>query len=230
MIDLRKHTAPAAAEVPRRQALNDLSMSINDVVPVANATERAQLVTDLTAAGYGPTAARPLFVYQADQPVWTATKVTRDGTNWKSVLAGRLSAHTARTVAGAIPNNSITGLVWDAVTLVPTGVAADTGGIAIAGGETFTVPVAGRYLVSVRMSWAVNGTGYRSFWLDKNGGPTRVLQNDVAATGTSGVYLQDHADLILAANDTLAVRVLQNSGGTLNVNAGATFTIDYLGD
>lgn len=84
-VSARKHTVPAGGETPRRQAVNDLAASINDIVPVANATERTQLVTDLTAAGVGPSSARPLYVDRADAPAHSSIERTTDGTTWRSV-------------------------------------------------------------------------------------------------------------------------------------------------
>lgn len=67
----RTHTIPLAGETPRRQAIVDLATSINDIVPAANATARAQILADLTAAGQAPTAARPLYVMQTDtREIW----------------------------------------------------------------------------------------------------------------------------------------------------------------
>jgi len=66
----RKHTVPAALETPRRAAINDLAASINDIVPVANVTARAQLLADLAAMTppYVPSASRPLVIARADAP------------------------------------------------------------------------------------------------------------------------------------------------------------------
>jgi hypothetical protein len=89
VVDARKHTVPPGTGVPpARQALLDLSLSLHDVVPVANATERAQLVADLTAAGVGPAADRPLYVHRTDAPAGGELERTVDGQAWQSILAG----------------------------------------------------------------------------------------------------------------------------------------------
>lgn len=72
--DARGHTAPAAAEAPRRQAFNDLSLSVNDMVMATNATTRGTVLTAV-----GSSAARPLFVYQQD----TDTVWRHDGSAWR---------------------------------------------------------------------------------------------------------------------------------------------------
>ena len=81
-VDKRKHNAPASGETPRRQSINDLSLSINDWIPVANATERAQLVSDLNGLSIGPTASRPLTVYRQDLGT---IELTVDGTAWITI-------------------------------------------------------------------------------------------------------------------------------------------------
>lgn len=102
MIDARKHDAPAAAETPRRQAINDLSLSIRDVIPVANTTERAQLVSNLTAAGQAPSVSNPLYVHRADARPGLALEYTENGTTWVSVSResqGGVRAMAANTLA-----------------------------------------------------------------------------------------------------------------------------------
>ncbi|EYR64278.1 hypothetical protein N866_13600 [Actinotalea ferrariae CF5-4] len=100
MIDARKHTAPAAGETPRRQAINDLSMSIRDVIPVANTTERAQLVSDLTAAGAAPSTTNPVSVYRADAPAGARVEWTDDDTTWSRPRETRAGIATGTTSAG----------------------------------------------------------------------------------------------------------------------------------
>ena len=134
-IDVRKHKAPIGTETPRRQAFNDLSLSICDVVPVASATERTQLVADLTAAGVGPTAARPLFVYRADATAASEVEYTRDGATWRTVttkttmdaaVAGIVPILTVAQIASAA--TSITAYPMGLSILPLTGAQASSGG------------------------------------------------------------------------------------------------------
>lgn len=83
-VDAKKHTSFAAGETPRRQVaggagLADALLSINDPVPVASATEQAQIVTALSTTSYpvGPT--RPLTTVRADARGLHQIEVTRDG-------------------------------------------------------------------------------------------------------------------------------------------------------
>lgn len=83
--DIRKHVVPGAGDAPSRQALLDLGLSINDIVPVASTTERAQLVVDLTNTGRAPSLARPLIVFRTDATPGSELEVTSDGATWRAV-------------------------------------------------------------------------------------------------------------------------------------------------
>ena len=77
----RKHTIPLGTEASftRATLFKQFGQSISDVVPVANVTERAQVVSDLTAEGRGPTSARPLVVIRADARGAHRVEYTYDG-------------------------------------------------------------------------------------------------------------------------------------------------------
>lgn len=62
-----------------RAMIENFSASITAPVVVSNVTDRAQLVSDLAAAGWAPSSARPLYVHRVDRPgiEWTA-----DGSTW----------------------------------------------------------------------------------------------------------------------------------------------------
>lgn len=66
--DLKKHSTIAAGENPSRAAIAAAILSINDVIGVADLTERAQLVSALNGAGVGPAPSRPLVVFRANAP------------------------------------------------------------------------------------------------------------------------------------------------------------------
>lgn len=82
--NVRKHIVPLGSEVSltRQVIYTQFGESIHDVVPVANATERAQLVTDMNAKGKGPSAANPLVVHRADAPGLHRIESTVDGSAW----------------------------------------------------------------------------------------------------------------------------------------------------
>ncbi len=75
--DAAKHTVPAGTDGMRRQNLLDLSLSIHDIIPVANATERDTVYAALVAAGRAPAAA-PVIVDRLD----TGVLERNDGSGW----------------------------------------------------------------------------------------------------------------------------------------------------
>lgn len=86
----RKHTIPLAGETPTRAAIASGFASVNDIIPVPNATARAQLLADLAAPtdgspAYTPSAARPLHVRRADAAPGAELEVTTDGSTWRPV-------------------------------------------------------------------------------------------------------------------------------------------------
>jgi hypothetical protein len=86
----RKHTIPGPGDtsISRATIFETFPNTINDIVPVANATERAQVVAALVAAGVGPTTTKPLFVSRADAPGLYRLEVTFDGTVFMPVAGG----------------------------------------------------------------------------------------------------------------------------------------------
>ena len=92
-LDARKHTIPGEAEAPRRSAFDDLAKSVNDVIPVANATERDQVYADLVAAGHVPSST-PVLVDRLDVGVIERN----NGSGWAPVeatLMGRVPVSEA---------------------------------------------------------------------------------------------------------------------------------------
>lgn len=77
--DVKKHTSPAPGETPTRAQLAAMILSANDIIPVANATEQAQIITALNAAGAGPTASRPIVFSRGDAPGLHRIEYTYDG-------------------------------------------------------------------------------------------------------------------------------------------------------
>jgi hypothetical protein len=80
--DVREHTAPAGGEQPHRRAINDLSLSIKDPIPVANTTARAQKLVDLAGEGITPSAANPVFFFRADAGAGRQLEFTINGTDF----------------------------------------------------------------------------------------------------------------------------------------------------
>ena len=114
---VREHIVPAEGETPKWEAVRDGIESVNDIVPVANATARAQLLTDLTGLGQAPTAARPLYVRQGD----TGDYWLHDGSAWVLQGPARASYAASGSALGqiAVPTASVPDV--DARTIRKTG-------------------------------------------------------------------------------------------------------------
>lgn len=81
---------------------NDLRLmgdSVRTFVPVSNVTERAAVVTAMTAASRPVTANNPLVVIRADAPTGAEVEYTLNGTVW-AVLGGSPAATVATFSSG----------------------------------------------------------------------------------------------------------------------------------
>lgn len=92
--DVKKHTSIAPGETPSRAGLAAMILSIKDPIAVANATARAQLISDLTTAGLGPSATNPVVVARADAPGLHRIEFTLDGNAWVSTSGRPFFANT----------------------------------------------------------------------------------------------------------------------------------------
>lgn len=105
----RKHVIPAGADqsITRETIFAAFGNSIRDVIPVANATERGQIVDALVAKGQGPTAARPLVTLRADAPGLHRIEYSSNGTVWLSAsgvltFASKAAADSFGTANGGL--------------------------------------------------------------------------------------------------------------------------------
>lgn len=99
----RKHQIPAGSDlsINRATIFETFGNSINDVIPVANVTERSQLVSALNAKGVGPSSTNPLVVIRADAPGLHRIEYTYDGTVWLSDVLTFASKSTADAFGAA---------------------------------------------------------------------------------------------------------------------------------
>lgn len=107
-IDAKKHTYPAPGETPTRAALAGAILSINDIIPVANATEAVQVATALAAGGQN-LATNPVTVARADASGLHKIEVCYDSTNFAFVPASGIMhfADVAAANAWASTNSSM---------------------------------------------------------------------------------------------------------------------------
>ncbi|NCT90261.1 hypothetical protein GXB85_04740 [Cellulomonas sp. APG4] len=88
--DVRGHEVPDLDSVPDLYEIPQrLSLSVRDPIPVANATERAQVIADLAALPVPivPSSSEPVYVHRADAGPGLALEYTEDGTDWHTVPA-----------------------------------------------------------------------------------------------------------------------------------------------
>ncbi len=100
--DVKKHTIPGANDTPRRATFDELSLSVRDFIPVADTTERAQLIADLIAAGEGPTAAVPVVVYRQDAVLMRRFEFTTDGTTWTPFNSAPVTLRGTVTITAGV--------------------------------------------------------------------------------------------------------------------------------
>ena len=135
-----------------------------------------------------------------------------------------LLASRGRSTALSIANGAVTSIAFDAQ-LVADGIAYD------AVNRWFVAPRAGRYSIEAAAHFVGNATGVRRLYIAVNGVQVRLIDQAGLASGN---HLHIGAALKLAANDKVAVQVLQNSGAARDISAngaGWTFAdITYLGD
>lgn len=143
----RKQTIPAGSDttISRDTIFKDFGNSIRDVVPVANTTERAQLVTDLTAEGEGPSGAKALVVHRADAPGLHRIESTTNGTVWIPASGELIFADKAAADSWATSNSSF----------------LTTGDVARAGGAKYTWSGTAWVLDEVHFGYVKTGT---FFW------------------------------------------------------------------
>lgn len=159
----------------------------------------------------------------------TVLRGTGPGTaGWGAVQASDLykdvrpSAGVYHNVAQSIATNTLTTLAmnserWDHVDVMHDPVTNNS---------RLICNHAGKYRATANVSFDTNATGYRFLDIVKNGGARVAL---VTCPAISGDYtsLCVTVEVDLAANDYLEVRVLQTSGGALNVPYNADYTPNF---
>jgi hypothetical protein len=134
-----------------------------------------------------------------------------------------LSKFKATTVAAtSLTNNVFTApITYTAAQNVGSNFVASTG--------VYTAPVAGEYTfwAGARCTAAAIGSGTQfiiGFFV--NGSVVRQMGTTFAATATAAMQVGASASLTLAANDLVTMRIFQNSGGALTIDAGGTTFFD----
>jgi hypothetical protein len=133
-----------------------------------------------------------------------------------------IGARVYNNAALSINNSTLTVLTfnserWDTDTIHSTGSST----------SRLTCKTAGRYLISVTVEWANNATGRRGVNLRLNGATVIAVNNETPlSTGATGMNTTTVYDL--AVNDYVEVQVFQDSGGSLNINAGGNYSPEFM--
>lgn len=205
--DIRRHTAPAAGETPRRQSINDLSLTVNDIVYVANTTARAQLVAGLNTAGVGPSTTRPIYVHRGDATAGKELEYTTDGTTWTSVAAPLAIGRLERSVGLNVPTAAWTAVGWS--TSDVTGIGWDS--------PNLVVTTAGWYRLDAVVRFAAASAGRRAVGISLNNGEPTSIDQTITGPGVNSpvTYSTPSVLRLLPAGTRIGVQVYQDSGATI---------------
>lgn len=184
-------------------------------VLVRNAAERDALTVLASAAS-------PIEVDRLD----TGARERNAGSGWGPVAAAGIYAHMSRsTNATPVPGDVALG-GWTTETL--------GGGITGASG-VYTVPRAGRYLITASVPYAASvvGTG-RALYVVRNGvlAANRIMWDEGTGSANNATILKVSRSVVLAAGDTIGLRTNHNGSPNLVITGGDSgfwFTIDYQG-
>jgi protein involved in polysaccharide export with SLBB domain len=96
-------------------------------------------------------------------------------------------------------------------------------------------PIAGRYLITASVRWALSTAGRRTIALEVNGTAAQIARSNVSAySTTSSLSPEQTAQTVykLNAGDYVEVWAYQDSGAPLdlmtNVDNGVTFSMEWI--
>lgn len=177
--------------------------------------------------GVGTFAVRPTNPKVGDE--YTATDTSQKFTAFADGVwtedPRTVSCRVKRTAAQTISDTTFTTINWDAEDY-DTAAMHDNA----TNNSRMTAPTAGKYLLTVVISFDTSGVGFRKLAYTINGGANIMLKTD-KVQGT--VPQRTHGSTVenLAANDFIEIRVDQNSGGDLDVQSAQSHaTLTRLGD
>jgi hypothetical protein len=129
-----------------------------------------------------------------------------------------ISARVYNDATQSIGDASLTTLVFDQTRYDPSGLhdpLSNPGRLTVPAGQ------GGTYIITGNVAWASNATGNRIVRIYKEG--SDILVENINLGGTAGIlYMTVTTQIDLAATDYVELRVEQNSGDTLNVNASSS--------
>lgn len=162
--------------------------------------------------------------------VLTADSTAATGLKWATAAAGSTFAGASayKSANQSISNNTTTSVTFNTENF-------DTDGFHDNASNTsrFTVPTGkgGYYLVNGSITFAANATGARAVYVYKNG----AIANYTVQTGAiASIFsiINFNFTIKLVATDYVEIFVYQSSGGSLDVESGASYTtaaVNFLG-
>ncbi len=150
--------------------------------------------------------------------VVSASAINANFTLLKNAIEGipECSEYSVRVTQSATQNIPDSGggntfITWDVETFDAQNMHSNT-----TNNTRLTIPLAGRYLVSARLSFNINATGGRSIYLHRNGAFYSITDHRAGANGRTTIQLVEIMDL--AAGEYLEVAGSQDSGATLTTS------------
>jgi len=134
-----------------------------------------------------------------------------------------LSAIATACVAAAASDQTVANNTWTTVALGAETFDDDGWHDNSTNNERITVDAAGLYLVSARLRWNANATGYRAVRVLKNGSTATDRIFCLAQTpgmSATATVMESTSVLRLAANDYVVMQGIQTSGGDLALQLG----------
>jgi len=206
-IDARGHTIPEGFGHPARSDLLGLSLSIRDVIPAANPTDRDVIYAALVAAGLSP-AATPVLIDRLD----TGNLERNDGGGWRVIASRAVYGKVTFTTAQAGAATGVEGHpAWAGLDANST----DTSMWSAGAPTRLVIPFSGWYTMRAQCGFATNSAGWRVLTIRVNAASYlgECMSNPISG-GPS--ICQVHGEGYLSAGDYLELGAWQNSGSTLN--------------
>jgi len=207
--DARGHTVPAGSDAFDPQGSDvAASLSVNDFIMAANATDRASKVTALA-----PTTGRPAFIFQTDtQVLWMHTGTT--GLRLTSPrVYGRVIQPAATAGAGSGVNYQIP---WASLDTNSTHTSMWSSGSP----TQLVIPVDGFYQITGSAGWAANASGWRVLVIKVNGS-SYIAEDNRTPIGAGQTMSTVSTAAWLTAGAYLELQTWQNSGTTLGASVDA---------
>lgn len=177
----------------------------SQIIPVANTTARAQLVTALAGKGFTPTTGNPLYVNRTDNA--NAIEMTTNGTTWRSVAGPRVAAVCSMTQS--VPTATLAA--------ENLSIARQTGSFSLGLTSSYSLitPTTGWYTMSVAAFISGSAPEGRAFVeLILNDSGAAMVRFPMYSEAAGGGTFQFE----LTAGDGVKVQVYQSSGTTRTIN------------